>query len=79
VITLDESDNDASSCCGQKGSGGGRVGALLLSPHVGAGTTNKTAYNHFSLLCSIEDAFGVPHLAGAGARGLKCFGNDVYS
>jgi phosphatidylinositol-3-phosphatase len=79
VITLDESDNDASSCCGQQGSGGGRVGALLLSPHVGAGTTNKTPYNHSSLLCSIEDAFGVPHLAGAGARGLKCFGNDVYS
>jgi phosphatidylinositol-3-phosphatase len=80
VITLDESDNDASSCCGQKkGAGGGRIGTLLLSPHVKAGTTNKTPYNHYSLLCSIEDAFGLPHLAGAGASGLNCFGDDVYS
>jgi hypothetical protein len=79
VITLDESDNDASSCCGQKGAGGGRIGALLLSPHVAAGTTNATAYSHYALLCSIEDAFGLPHLAGAGAPGLKCFGKDVYS
>jgi hypothetical protein len=80
VITLDESDNDASSCCGQKkGAGGGRVGALLLSPRVGAGTANGTPYNHYSLLCSIEDVFGLPHLARAGARGLKCFGDDVYT
>jgi len=54
VITLDESDNDASSCCGQKtGAGGGRVGALLLSPRITAGTTDATPYNHYSLLCSI--------------------------
>ncbi len=79
VITLDESDDDSSSCCGQKGSGGGRIGTLLLSPRVEAGTTNKTPYNHYSLLCSIEDVFGLPHLAGAGAPNLKCFGDDVYS
>jgi hypothetical protein len=79
VITLDESEDDSSSCCGQKGSGGGRIGTLLLSPHVAAGSKNETPYNHYSLLCSIEDAFGLPHLARAGAQGLRCFGDDVYS
>ncbi len=80
VITLDEAEDESSSCCGQKkNAGGGRIGTLLLSPRVEAGTTNKTPYNHYSLLCSIEDVFGLPHLARAGARNLKCFGDDVYS
>ncbi len=80
VITLDEADDDSSSCCGQKqGAGGGRIGTLLVSPRVEAGRTNDTPYNHYSLLCSMEDAFGLPHLARAGTRGVKCFGDDVYS
>ena len=79
VITLDEADADASACCGQKGPGGGRIGALLLSARVKAGTTNDTPYNHYSLLCSIEDMFGLAHLGRAGAAGNKCFGKDVYS
>jgi phosphatidylinositol-3-phosphatase len=80
VITLDEADADSSACCGQKaGAGGGRVGALLISPRIKAGRTNPTPYNHYSLLCSIEDVFALPHLAGAAKEGLACFGKDVYS
>ena len=42
------------------------------------GTTNPTPYNHYSLLCSMEDVWGLDHLGFAGAPGLACFGKDVY-
>jgi len=89
VITLDESDNDASACCntppspntpkpGGTGPGGGLIGALVLSPHAKVGATSAVPYNHYALLCSIENAFGLAHLGFAGAPGLTCFGNDIY-
>jgi hypothetical protein len=92
VITFDESDgpqSDASACCGEgpgpnaalpgiTGMGGGKVGALVLSPFVKAGTVSSTSYNHYSLLASMEDLFGVPYLGYAGTSGLNRFGLDVY-
>lgn len=93
VITFDESDgpqSDASSCCGEgpgpnspqpgiTGSGGGLVGALVLSPFVKGGTWSTTPYNHYSLLASIEDTFSLPYLGYAGQTGLNRFGLDVYN
>ncbi|TFD16110.1 alkaline phosphatase family protein [Cryobacterium sp. TMT2-23] len=93
VITFDESDSpqtDSSACCGEgpgpnsplpgiTGLGGGRVGALVLSPFVAAGTTSTTPYNHYSLLASIEDTFALPHLGYAATPGLNRFGLDVYN
>jgi hypothetical protein len=83
---------DSSSCCAQPqfpntpnnggptpGSGGGRVGAVLLSPFVKPGTTNQTPYNHFSFLRSVEDLFEVDHLGYAAQTGLKPFGSDVFN
>ena len=56
--------------------GGGRTGAVLLSPFIKPGTWNNTAYNHYSLLRSIEDTFGLAPLGYANdARG---FGYDVW-
>jgi hypothetical protein len=93
VITFDESDSarsDLSACCGQgaspnaeqpgiDGPGGGRVGALVLSPFTTAGTTSTRSYNHYSLLASIEDAFSLPYLGYAGTPDLNRFGSDVYN
>ncbi|MGZ4629982.1 alkaline phosphatase family protein [Oryzihumus sp.] len=93
VITFDESDgpqSDATACCGEgpgpnaalpgiTGMGGGKVGALVLSPFVKAGTVSSTSYNHYSLLASMEDLFGLPYLGYAGASGLNRFGLDVYN
>ena len=39
------------------GYGGDRIGALLLSPFVKPGSTSSIAYNHYSLLKSLEDIF----------------------
>jgi hypothetical protein len=91
IITWDESDtSDTSSCCGEApgpgsplpgitGSGGGHVATIVISRFVKPGTTNPTPYNHFSVLRSIEDVFGLSHLAAAGASGLQAFGSDVYA
>lgn len=93
VITFDESDgpqSDASACCGEgpgpnaplpgiTGMGGGRVGALVLSPFTKGGTWSTTPYNHYGLLASIEDTFGLPYLGYAGTPGLNRFGLDVYN
>jgi hypothetical protein len=61
------------------GNGGGRVGAVLLSPYVKPGSVNDTPYNHYSLLRSTEDMFGLPHLAYAAQEGLKPFEEDVFN
>ena len=42
-------------------------------------TTNAKPYNHYALLCSMENMFGLTHLGFAGAPGLACFGKDVYN
>jgi hypothetical protein len=64
---------------GLTGPGGGRVGLLALSPFIKADSTTATPYNHFSMLRSIEDIFGRPHLGEAAAPGLAAFGSDVFT
>lgn len=59
-------------------SGGGQVGALLLSPFVKAGAVDQDPYNHFSLLRTIEDLFALKHLGYAGASGVSSFGATVF-
>lgn len=92
VVTFDEAENESTACCNEpkfpntannggaeQGPGGGRVGTVLLSKYVKAGSVNKTPYNHFSLLRSTEDLFGLSHLGYAAQTGLKPFGSDVYN
>jgi hypothetical protein len=61
------------------GPGGGRTGAVLLSRFIKPGTVSKVPYNHYSLLRSVEDVFGLPHLGYAGRAGLASFGRDVFT
>jgi hypothetical protein len=83
---------DASACCGEKpgpntinpggpapGPGGGRIGAVMLSSCIQAGTVSKDPYNHYSLLRSIEDNFRLPHLGFAGQAGLKPLDEQVLN
>ncbi len=59
--------------------GGGEVGALLLSSFVKPGSTSQEQFNHFSLLRTIEDLFGLKHLGYAGSAGVSSFGSSVLS
>jgi hypothetical protein len=82
---------DSSSCCGQPRfpnlaaasksptpRGGGAVGALLLSPFVKGATTSQEQFNHFSLLRTIEDFFGVKHLGYADLPSVKSFEAGMF-
>jgi phosphatidylinositol-3-phosphatase len=84
--------DDGSACCGEQsgpntpspgaltgGPGGGRIGAVMVSNCIQPGTVSTEPYNHYSLLRSVEDNFGLPHLGYAGAAGLQSFGKDVLN
>jgi hypothetical protein len=93
VITFDEAESgDASACCNEPqfpntpnnggttlGRGGGRIGAVLLSPYIDPGTIDTVAYNHFTLLRSVEDLFGLGHLGFAGRPALRSLGPDAFT
>jgi len=95
IVTFDEADGvgreGSGACCGEQplpgaryapgfnGPGGGRVGAVLLSPFVKPGTTSSTPYNHYALLRTVEAIFGLRPLGYAAAAGVAIFGADVFS
>jgi hypothetical protein len=92
VITADESEGvkeDSRACCGEgvgpnagqpgiDGPGGGRIGALVISPYVVPGTSTAEPYNHYSLLATIEDLFGLPRI-GYALSTPRVFGTDVFN
>jgi hypothetical protein len=60
--------------------GGDRTGALLLSRYIRPDTVSNVPYNHYSLLRSMEQIFGIQHYLGyAGQKGLVTFGADVFT
>lgn len=94
LITFDEGST-SNACCGEtsgkspshpnsaepgmNGPGGGRVGAVVLSPFVKPGTVSTVNYNHYSALRTIEQLFGLPLLGDAAMPQVKPFGKDVFS
>jgi hypothetical protein len=102
--TSDRSDFD--KCCGEKpslptnsilppgefGPAGGRVEAVLLSPFIKPGTVSQINYNHYSMLRTLEDVFGLGYLgysdsSNSALPGASCddtsypcsFGADVFT
>jgi hypothetical protein len=89
------SEGDSSGCCNEQpgpsivppntpgfltpGPGGGRVGAVMISPCIKPGTVSKKSYNHYSLLRSMESNFQLPYLGYAAQSGLRPFGSDIFS
>jgi phosphatidylinositol-3-phosphatase len=90
MVVFDEAAaTDARSCCGEipgpaapepggTGPGGGRTGAVILSPCTAPGTVTHTAYNHYTMLGSVENIFGLRHLGYAGLPHSTYFGTDIY-
>lgn len=59
--------------------GGDNTGAVLLSKFIKPGTVTTAGYNHYSMLRSIEDIFGLSHLGFANKPGAGTFGTDVFT
>jgi hypothetical protein len=51
----------------------------LLSPYIDPGTIDGAGYNHFTLLRSVEDLFGLTHLGYAGLPGARSLGADAFT
>lgn len=70
VITFDEADGqDKQGCCGVQPSstanfGGGRIPTIVLTNHGPRSIADSTPYSHYSLLRTIEDAFGIHEYLG---------------
>ncbi len=95
IITFAQSDGSApqdyDACCGEqgmsvnpekaglRGPGGGKVGAVALSPFIRPGTVSTVPYNHYSLLRTVEDVFGLDHLGFAAEPGLRPLDSDVFT
>ena len=83
IVTFDESVGDNSFCCGESAGpsgsafGGGVVGAVALSRYITPGTVSMTKYNHFSMLGTVEDLFGLSRIGEA--NGPAGFGSDVFT
>ena len=63
VITFDEgADGDVSGCCNAD-PGTGQVATIVITSHGPRGLKDPTPYNHYSLLQTLEKAFGVGCIA----------------
>jgi hypothetical protein len=62
IITWDEGFSDL-GCCGAPG--GGKIATVLVGPKVPRGKDIRMVANHYSLLASLEDYFGLPRLREA--------------
>lgn len=95
IVTFAQSDGltpgGYDACCGEKplssnplkpgfrGPGGGKVGAVALSPFIRPGTVSSLPYDHYALLRTVEDIYGLGHLGYAGEPDLHSFGADIFS
>lgn len=76
VVTWDESETgddsglDTTSGTVTSSGGGGQVLTLVMVPGTPAGRVLPGPYDHYSLLRTIEDSFGLPRLGHAGDPGV---------
>jgi hypothetical protein len=74
VITFDEgSGGDRMGCCAvtpqaPSNYGGGHIPTIVITNHGPHGVADPTPYNHYSLLRTIEDAFGISEHLGHAAE-----------
>jgi phosphatidylinositol-3-phosphatase len=74
VLTFDEDDGRGrEGCCGvtpdaPSNFGGGHIPTIVIANHGPRGIVDATPYNHYSLLRTIEDAFGIYSYLGIAAR-----------
>lgn len=74
VVTFDEDDGTGrEGCCGvtpnaPSNFGGGHIATIVITNHGPRHVADPTPYNHYSLLRTIEDAFGIHDYLGIAAE-----------
>ncbi|MBI5944181.1 MAG: hypothetical protein HY864_07420 [Chloroflexi bacterium] len=61
ILTWDEGQGEH-SCCGLPEKAGGRIATVFISPQVRENFQDATPYSHYSILKTISEAWGLPHL-----------------
>ena len=78
VVTWDEGEGDDRGLDPATGAvdvaGGGRVLTLVVAPGLPPGRTVSGPFDHYSLLRTVEDAFGLSHLGLAAGGGVRSMG-----
>jgi len=70
VVTYDEGDSDEARN-GRSSGGGGRIMTVVASPLARQGYVSSSRFDHYSLLRTIEDAWGLDHLGRAGDDAVR--------
>ncbi|WP_323747405.1 chitosanase [Catenulispora rubra] len=60
IVTWDENDGDDSD---------NQIATMIVGAHVTPGASSGTHYNHYSLLRTVEDVYGLPALGSAATAG----------
>ena len=62
---------------GDPGVNGAPVGTLLISKFLTPGSTNGGAFNPYSIFRTVEDLFGLQHIAAGARTGTTSFASDL--
>jgi hypothetical protein len=62
VLTWDEGTSDRGCCAGAHG---GHIATIVIGPDVRSGARSSAPVDHYGVLATIEQALGLPPLAGA--------------
>jgi hypothetical protein len=80
VSAPEETEEEAVETGIRGSGGGGKVGMLLISPFVKAGSVNEESkYNHFSFLLTLEELFELEKLGYAQEPTLTPFDSSVFN
>jgi hypothetical protein len=82
IVTFGESKGTAAPQGSEEGSEEEdrlRVGTLLYSKYVSAGSTNGAEFGPFSILRSVEDLLGLDHLVAASSEDTRSFAGQFLA
>ena len=69
IVISDENDADPNYSANQPGENGNTALAIIVGAGITPGTVDDTVYDHYSMLRTLEDLFGLGHLGASTTAG----------
>jgi 20S proteasome alpha/beta subunit len=66
-VISDENDSDPNYISNEPGENGNTALAIAVGAGIVPGTVNQTSFDHYSMLRTVEDIFGLGHLGASAA------------